>query len=251
MDFKLFIKQKAEKYSKIKLLFSTSSHSRSTSRICFRTTFIFDIYVNDIAESVLSLTRLFADDSSLFLSGSSFILDDIEGIMNHDLRVVFSWASQWLVNFNPNKTEAMLFTLRNVDNLPSLIFINSLIQFVDHHKHLGVTFSCDGKWNKHVENILQSALKVIGIMRKLKYEFSRLALNQILYTSYVRAFIEYSSIVWDGCFEQNADLLEKLQYEAARIVTGLTRSVNLENLYKECGWPSLAIRRKYQKLNFM
>ena len=86
MDFKLFVKQKAESYSKIKLLFSTSSHSRSTSRICVRTTF-FLIYVNDIAESVLSLTRLFADDSSLYFSGSS--LDDIEGIMNHDLRIVF------------------------------------------------------------------------------------------------------------------------------------------------------------------
>ena len=69
---------------------------------------LFLIYVNDIAESVLSLTRLFADDSSLYFSASS--LDDIEGIMNHDLRIVFSWASQWLVNFNPNKTEAMLFT---------------------------------------------------------------------------------------------------------------------------------------------
>ena len=140
---------------------------------------LFLMYVNDIAESVLSLTRLFADDSSLYFSASS--LDDIEGIMNHDLRIVFSWASQWLVNFNPNKTEAMLFTLRNVDNLPSLIFNNTPIQFVVHHKHLGVTFSCDGKWNKHVENILQSALKVVGIMRKLNYEFSRLALNQVIY----------------------------------------------------------------------
>ena len=90
----------------------------------------------------------------------------------------------------------------------------------------------------------------IGIMRKVKYEFSRLALNQI-YISYVRPIIEYSSIVWDGCSEQNADLLEKLQHEAARIVAGLTRSISLENLYNECGWPSLAIRRTYQKLNFI
>ena len=82
---------------------------------------LFLIYVNDIAESVL--TRLFAGDSSLYFSGSS--LDDVEGIMNHDLRIVFSWTLQWLVNFNPNKTEAMLFTLRNVDNLPSLIFNNT------------------------------------------------------------------------------------------------------------------------------
>ena len=80
-------------------------------------------------------------------------------------------------------------------------------------------FSCDGKWNKHVENILQSGLKIVGIMRKLKYDFSRLVLNQI-YISYVRPIIEYSSIVWDGCSEQNADLLEKLQHEAARVVLG-------------------------------
>ena len=31
---------------------------------------LFLIYVNDIAESVLSLTRLFADDSSLYFAGS-------------------------------------------------------------------------------------------------------------------------------------------------------------------------------------
>ena len=68
------------------------------------------IYVNDIAESVSSLTSLFADGSSLYFAGSS--LDHIEGIMNRDLLIVFSWASQWLVNFNPNKTEAMLLTLK-------------------------------------------------------------------------------------------------------------------------------------------
>ena len=43
----------------------------------------FLMYVNDIADSLLSLTRLFADDSSLFYSVSS--LDDIQGLINHDL----------------------------------------------------------------------------------------------------------------------------------------------------------------------
>ena len=36
----------------------------------------------------------------------------------------------------------------------------------------------------------------------------------------------------------------------ARIVTGLTRSVSLNKLYKECGWLSLAEGRQ-QKLSFM
>ena len=33
---------------------------------------------------------------------------------------------------------------------------------------------------------------------------------------------------------------KKVQNEAARFVTGLTRSVSLENLYKECEWNSIA-----------
>ena len=42
-----------------------------------------------------------------------------------------------------------------------------------------------------------------------------------------------------------------LQHEAARIVTGLRRSVSLGNLFKECGWETLTSRRKNSKLCFM
>ena len=84
-------------------------------------------------------------------------------------------------------------------------------------------------------------------MRKLKYTFSRQALNQ-MYISYVRPLLEYSSIVWDGCTEQDKNTLELLQNEAARIVTGLTRSTGIENLYKECSWVSLAKRRHFKRL---
>ena len=40
---------------------------------------LFLVYVSDIADQLLSLTRLFADDSSLFFSCSN--LNDIEGIL--------------------------------------------------------------------------------------------------------------------------------------------------------------------------
>jgi hypothetical protein len=33
-------------------------------------------------------------------------------------------------------------------------------------------------------------------------------------------YLEYSSEVWDNCGQVNSDRLEKLQLEAARIVTG-------------------------------
>ena len=104
---------------------------------------LFLVYVNDISENLLSLTRLFADDSSLFFSVTN--LEDIQGIINHDLTVILSWALTWLVDFNPNETEVMLFSLRTITQLPSLVFNNTSINFVDSHKHLGVTLSDDGQ----------------------------------------------------------------------------------------------------------
>jgi len=53
---------------------------------------LFLIYVNDITESLLSLTRLYADDSSLYCSASS--VQDIEGMLNHDLYQISLWAKQ-------------------------------------------------------------------------------------------------------------------------------------------------------------
>ena len=66
---------------------------------------LFLVYVNDISESLLSLTRLFADESSLFYSASH--IQDIEGTINYDLQVLTSWAKQWLINFNPQKNRSI------------------------------------------------------------------------------------------------------------------------------------------------
>ena len=95
---------------------------------------LFLVYINDIAKHLLSLTRLFADDSSLFYSAAH--IADIDGIINRGC-----WARQWQVTFNSLKTEAVLFTLKKLDFLPQLVFDNIPISFVDNHKHLGVTLS--------------------------------------------------------------------------------------------------------------
>ena len=56
------------------------------------------------------------------------------------------------------------------------------------------------------------------------------------------------SIVLSGNYIQPR---QKIQNEAARNVTGLTRSVSLVKLYNECGWTNLSVRRHQQKLHFM
>jgi hypothetical protein len=132
------------------------------------------------------------------------------------------------------------------EGLPDLKFERTKLTFVQNHKHLGLTFNNNGKWKSHIDNILLSASKVLVIMRVMKFLVGRNTLNQI-YISHLRPLLEYASIVWHGCTQENSLSLERIQHEAARIVTGLNRSVFLEKLYTECGWETLCCRRLLQK----
>ena len=91
-------------------------------------------------------------------------------------------------------------------------------------------------------------------MRKLKFRLKREYLENIYFT-FIRPILEYSSEVWDNCGQVNSDRLEKLQLEAARIVTGLTCYTSLDSIYRETGWEKLSTKREvkifcmFNKLN--
>ena len=150
------------------------------------------------------------------------------------------------MSFNPDKTEIMIFS--NVE-YPELLFsLNErTIPVVTSHKHLGVTFSADAKWNDHINNIATSISKHLNVLRKLKYRLNRQNLEK-LYITFIRPIFEYASELWDNCGIGNIDKLEKLQLEAARIVTGLPIFTKSEKIYSELGWETLQERRKRRKL---
>ena len=75
----------------------------------------------------------------------------------------------------------------------------------------------------------------------------RNSLNKI-YISFVRPTLEYANIVWDNCTQYETNAIERIQIEAARIVTGATRLVSLDILSKETGWESLRDRRYKHKM---
>ena len=79
------------------------------------------------------------------------------------------------------------------------------------------------------------------------FTVKRNTLNRI-YISFLRPVLEYSSVVWDNCSKYEKDRLERMGLEAARNVTGTTRSISTIQLYNEIGFLTLEDRRKYQRL---
>ena len=124
---------------------------------------------------------------------------------------------------------------------------NQEITEVNFHKHLGIFFSNDCTWHKHIDYIKEKGWKRVNVMRRLKFQLDRKALEKI-YTSFIRPILEYGNEIWANCIQYEKDELEQIQLEAARIATGATKLISVDNLYREIGWETLDARRNKQKL---
>ena len=193
----------------------------------------FLLFINDIVREINSNIRLFADDTTIYIIVD--FPDSAAQILNIDLECIAHWAAMWLVNFNPNKNEAMLIS-RKVHriNHPVLYFNHIPIEEVQTHKHLGVYISDKCDWQAHLEYIQAKAWSRVHLLRSLKFVVDRKSL-QTMYFTFIRPILEYADVVWDNCTQQQMNDLEKIQIEAGRIVSGATKLVALDRLYQELG----------------
>ncbi|KAK3083103.1 hypothetical protein FSP39_014041 [Pinctada imbricata] len=205
----------------------------------------FLIFINDIVLEVNCSIKLFADDTSIYL----IVNDPISASqnLNENLCKIHQWSKKWLVQFNPAKTENLIISRKEQSNHPPLMMNNVTIVNVNKHKHLGLVFSCNGKWHDHIFEIIDKANKKMHILRSFKFKLKRKVLESMYFT-FIRPILEYSDIIWDNCPIYLKDLLENINLQAGRIVTGATRFSSNQSVYGETGWPTLEQRREQHKL---
>ena len=65
--------------------------------------------------------------------------------------------------------------------------------------------------------------------------------------------MEYGDVIWDNnCTEGEASLLESIQYECARVVTGAIKGASARALMNELAWESLSTgQAEMHKLFYM
>lgn len=85
------------------------------------------------------------------------------------------------------------------------------------------------------------------MLRGLKFKLKRHTLEKI-YISFIRPLLEYSDTVWDNCSQEQANKLEAIHNEAARIITGATKLCSIDRLHADLCWESLQSRRRKHRL---
>ena len=202
--------------------------------------------MNDITDGLESDILIFADDTSLFVSG----LDPSETvkILNRDLERISSWANKWKVKFNASKTRDIIFSNKMLNNSPPLILDNVYIDRVNLHKHLGLYLSSSLDWAKQINEVCLKANRKLSVLRSVKY-LSRHTLD-VLYKLTVRSTIDYALPVYCNTLTKSElSCLENLQYRAAKLVTWTFHLTSREKLNFELGWETIKQRSDNLSLN--
>ena len=200
---------------------------------------LFLISINVIVDEVNCPIKLFADDTSIYAIVNTPLITSLS--LNSNLQKVQNWHA-------PKKTESMIISRKVEPQFhPPLYFNNVPIKNVTTHKHLGLTFSNDGSWTTHINEIVTKASSRLNIIRKLKFKVDRKSLEH-MYFGYVRPILEYADVIWDNCPNYMKEKLEYINYETARIITGATKLTSIRILLQECGWETLEERRNKHKI---
>jgi hypothetical protein len=77
------------------------------------------MYINDIAENLISLSRLFAEDT--FFSYSNRDELQIQTLIDHDLKELHECSKKWLMSFAPAET---------LQSEEDELFINTLVSIL-------------------------------------------------------------------------------------------------------------------------
>ena len=68
----------------------------------------------------------------------------------------------------------------------------------------------------------------------------------------VRPQMEFSSVVWDPCYNVDVDKLEKIQRRAARwVISDYNRTSSVTQILNQLSWPTLRTRRKISRLQLL
>ena len=105
-------------------------------------------------------------------------------------------------------------------------------------KHLGVFLDSRLNFSKPIKEQVMKAMKGVSLLKFLSTYVNRNVLD-LFYKMYVRPHLDYGDVIFHNQRMDLMDLIERVQYKAALIVSGCWQGTSREKLYDELGWESL------------
>jgi len=217
---------------------------------------LFLIYINDLHESTNLDLLSFADDTTLFVSGSNTSI--VSARLNEELEKIDDWLCANRLKLNCSKTKFSTFSPPG----NKLSFVECPIKIkndiienihdtnnnIDRLKFLGICLDPQLSWKLHINYICNKISKSIYIISRVKNVLPTNILK-ILYHSLVESYLNYGLIAWGNSV--HIQKLFKLQKRAIRIISKKSYRSHTEPLFKSLSILTIHDLYESQVLLFM
>ena len=215
---------------------------------------LFLIMINDICKYIPSEVKysLYADDVAIWCT--DYCVDRANRKIQLALTIIQQWCEETGLLISIAKSAAIIFTKRQYNFMPAhpLELYGEPIKYVKQYKYLGITLNSNLSFVPHFIDIKQRCARRLNIMKCIagsEWGADRRTLLR-LYTSLIRPILDYNGFLFDDIASHKIKILQTIQNDALRIVTGALKTTNIYNLHIETNIPLLNRRRKFQLLKF-
>ena len=203
---------------------------------------LFTIFINDLPDQVESYCKIFADDTKIYniTSESKQLQDDINSMI--------MWSEHWQLYFNTGKCKRMHIGKTNSKQEYTMTIENkeTIIQECTEEKDLGVIIDNELKFDKHIQEAVKKASRVLGMIKRNFMYIDKENLL-LLYKGLVRPILEYGNVIWAPYLKRQSSEIEKIQRRATKLIKEI-KDEPYERRLKLLKLPSLKARRTREDL---
>ena len=106
------------------------------------------------------------------------------------------WGRKWLVDFNAQKTQLVLFDQSNNIDAIDVKIDGSVLEEISSFKMLGFNFSSKLNWGSYITSIVKTATKKIGaLINSMKFLSTEVAVSLSIYHMAIYGIL-MSSLGW-------------------------------------------------------
>lgn len=202
---------------------------------------LFNFFIDDLFKiPLIGQIQLYADDATISYGVQSF--DELQRSMTSDLKLIKKWMGQNKLSINFNKTNFLIFYLRNTDIskiFNEICFDNIKIDRVMESKYLGLIINHNLSWIPHIEFLKNKVSKFIGVLYRIS-KFVDTTTKLKIYYAFIHSHLTYLNTIWGSAADSSINTIQILQNKAIKLIYNLHRLTPSVDLYTES--PMLPIK---------
>ncbi|CAH2099536.1 unnamed protein product [Euphydryas editha] len=209
---------------------------------------LFSIFINSLGPHISSLYHLYADDLQIYSHSKLIDLPTSINILNNDLNNIYSWSKSYGLNINPSKSQVIIIGSSKLVSridwslIPPVIFNNTVINYSEKVKNLGVIFDSHLSWIPQLSELSRKLFAAIGSLRRLQY-FLPLPTKIALAQSLLLPILDYADTCYLDLKEEQLNKLERLQNLCIRFIFGLRKYDHVSDFRTQLKWLPIRLRR--------